>query len=145
MLLSYQISLTCIPALTPLFAYYREKTTTARNTPRNTHDTNGSNSTSNQSHAMRRFSRKLDPLGSVDKSSREYDDSESQESILAADSLSHSAVDGSDRKDFGSKSRSPGPGHSHAGLGGITRTTELDVEVSPADEKMGGGADARWR
>ena len=129
-----QISLTCIPALTPLFAYFREKTTIARQMAKNTHDTGDSNGTARNTHALERYPKKT-PATETRYSSSDLDDRDSEESILGVGRLSRSRSlgNGSHRRDF---ARSP--------MGGITRTTELDVKVSSADSNASTEGLRKW-
>ncbi|KAI9843364.1 MAG: hypothetical protein M1838_002653 [Thelocarpon superellum] len=111
------ISLTCLPALTPLFAYFREKHPSARVTPHGTFGSNGSGTRNKRSHTMQYYSRKAD----ASNSSTGSDELECLELGWNGRLPTAPELQQNERRGF-----------VRGRLGGIIRTTELDVKVSNA-------------
>lgn len=119
-----QIALTCLPTLTPLFHFFREKT--AHLGYRHKGDNSGSSRTATMEHALDNLPINGHPhrLSKINfKGSREKSmptERSSQESILGLESAKQIGSTGSNASTLDGQ---------NAELGGITRTTDVDVQI----------------
>ena len=110
-----QIVLTCIPTLTPLSRFFRERTTKAGYGP-NGYQT-GSSYTAE--HALENYPSRRPTKSGFKARESGIDDASSQESILG---LEGSKVETTELADKGGT------------MGGITRTTNVDVQISRVEQ-----------